>query len=174
MNELIPQKKTVKFAATLAALSFLVYVFCLVYVSYAISNAENMYQDIESESFKKEKAWTIETALESNKDTIQTLRNFFIQKGDEVKFIEEIEKIARQSGIEFKISFIDVRASMAKDLKEDVSVRIETEGSWKNILNFADRLEKLPFGVSIEDAQLDSEGAGRWSGFIEFIVFREK
>ncbi len=139
-----------------------------------IKKVENFYQSVESEAFREEKSWAIKSVAEANKESIQTLRNFFIQKGDEVKFIEQIEEIATSSAVKFEISSIDVKANQPDSFKENVSVRIKIEGSWGNIMRFIGRLERMPFGVSVEKIGLNVDTPGNWSGLVEFVVFREK
>ncbi len=114
---------------------------------------------------------------EANKKYIETLRSFFVQKGDEVKFIEEIEKIARESGIDFQINGIDVKSNPkeAKDsLKEDVAIRMNIQGSWREAMRFLEMLDKIYFGVAVQNITLDADGTGGWSGALDFIIFREK
>ena len=58
--------------------------------------------------------------------------------------------------------------------KEDVSVKMNTEGSWTSILKLFDMLEKMPFGASIQNISIDSETRGAWTGSMDVIIFREK
>ncbi|MFH0804312.1 MAG: hypothetical protein V1896_01800 [Candidatus Zambryskibacteria bacterium] len=174
MNSWIPKKKIVKLAIAIATVSVLLYFAGLLVVSNEIGKIENFYASSESELSKNEKSLAIKSIAETNKELIQTLKDFFIQKGDEVKFIEEIEGVARASSVKFEINSIDVKASQGDSFKEDVSVKMKTEGSWKNTLSFIDKLRKMPFGVLIEKINLDADAPGNWSGSIEFIIFREK
>lgn len=174
MNNWIPKNKVIRFAVTAAIFSILLYFAGLLVVSNEIRKIENFYRDTNSESFKEEKFLAVKSIAEANKESIQTLRDFFIQKGDEVKFIEKIEEVARSSSIKFEITSIDVKTNQEKSFKEDVDVKMKIEGSWRNTVYFIDRLNKIPFGVSIEEINLDANTPGNWSGFVEFIIFREK
>jgi hypothetical protein len=174
MNNWIPKNKVVKIAAASALFSILLYFIGLLIVLNQIKKVENFYNDTNSESFKEEKFWAVKSIVETNSEPIQTLRNFFIQKGDEVKFIEQIEGVAKASSIKFEISSIDVKTDQASSFEEDVDVKMNTEGSWRNIMLFLDKLEKMPFGVSIEKVNLDANVPGNWSGSVEVVIFREK
>lgn len=174
MNNWIPKNKIVKFAEALALFSMILYFIGLFLVINKIKAVENFYHGAESESFKEEKFLVIKSIAESNKESIQILRDFFIQKGDEVKFIEKIEETARASSLKFEISSIDVKANQTNSFKEDVSVKMKIEGTWSSIIYFIDKLNKIPFGVSIEKVSLGAPVAGEWSGSIDFIIFREK
>jgi Tfp pilus assembly protein PilO len=173
MNNWIPKNKTVRFAAITALFSVILYFGSLFLVSRETNKIENAYYSTESDSYKEEKFRAIKAVAETNKEPIQTLQDFFVQKGDEAKFIEQIENIARASGIKFEISSIDVKANQANSFKEDVNVKMKVEGSWQDAMYFIDRLGKMPFGVLVEDVSLNADTPGKWSGSVEFIIFRE-
>jgi hypothetical protein len=174
MNNWIPKNKIVWIIIAVTSVSIVLYFVGLFMVLGEIKKIENLYRDSNSESFKEEKFWAITAIAEDNKDNIQTLRNFFIQKGDEVKFIKEIESLAKNSFIKLEIVSIDVKNGENSLLKENVNIKVKTEGSWRNNIYFIDRLKKLPFGISIEKIDLESSASNNWSGSIEFIIFREK
>lgn len=174
MNNWVPKSKLVKFATIVAVLSVLLYFAGLWVVSSEINKIENLYHDANSELFKEEKFWAVKSVAEANKESIQTLRDFFVQKGDEVKFIEQIEKVAETASVKYEITSIEVKASQKIPFKEDVNIKIRIAGSWKNSILFIDELNKMPFGVSLVSADLDVGSSANWSGLIEFIIFREK
>lgn len=174
MNNLIPKNKFIIIATTVALLSIILYCAGLFVVLREKRGIEELYLNTESESAKEEKIRVIKNVVEINKDLIQTLQNYFIQKDDEIKFIEQIEKTAQSSGIKFEIASIDVGGNQTDSFKEDINVKIKIEGSWHNIMYFINKLEKIPFGILIKDLNLDSNVSGSWSGAVEFIIFREK
>ncbi len=139
-----------------------------------IQNIENYYSDTESKSGREERVRIIKNITDGNKDKIQSLRNFFIQKGDEAKFIEKIETVGKDSGVKFEIKSIDVDPNQPKSFKEDVSVRIAIEGSWQEVAAFIDKVQKMDFGVAIEYLNLDAKPPSLWSGSLGLIVFRER
>jgi Tfp pilus assembly protein PilO len=174
MNNWIPKNKIVRFAIASFLFSVILYFVCLLIVVNEIKKIENLYRNTDSELFKEEKFLAIKSIAEADKEPIQTLRDFFVQKGDEVKFIEKIEETARASSIKFEIVSIDVKVNPEDSFKEDIGVKMKMEGSWGNIIHFMDKLNKISFGVSIEKVNLDANSPGNWSGSIEFIIFREK
>ena len=117
----------------------------------SLQEIEDYYNNTESQSGKEERARVLKSIAETNKEYIQTLREYFIQKGDEVKFIEQIEEIGKKSSIQFEINSIDVKPNQLKNFKEDITVRMDIEGSWQNIMNFTDMLEKMNFGSFLEE-----------------------
>ena len=174
MNNWVPNKKIIRSAALITMVCTILYFTGLFVVISKINKIENSYNDIESSIYKQERVWTLKALAENNKEDIKTLRDFFIQKEDEVYFIEAIESTARKSGVLFEIASINEKPKEGDTFEQDILVKIDVEGSWPNILSLLDLLEKMPFGVSIENINLDVDSASKWSGFIELILFKEK
>ncbi len=174
MQNWIPKKSTLIFTVGTAVFAALLYVTSLFVVWWEIKRIEDYHKTNESKSSIEAKTRILKSVAETEKYYIDILRNFFIKKGDEVKFIEQIEKTAQESKVKFEISLIDVKPNQVKNFKEDVTVRMNIEGSWDSIMLFVDRLEKMEFGVSVQNLNLDTKSKSDWSGFVEFTLFREK
>lgn len=174
MKNWIPPKNTFSFAIGLTVICATLYFAVFAVVFMEISKIENAYNDTESGSRKNEKAEALRLIAETNKDNIQILRNFLIQKEDDVEFIKQIEETGRKSGILFEIKSIDVPPNQKDVFKEDVRIKMNIEGSWEDVMGFVDTLEKMPFGVSIQSINLDVRTSGKWSGIIDFVIFRSK
>ncbi len=175
MNSWIPKSKIVKLIVGMVVLSFLFYLTGLFFVTRQTKKVEDLYVDLKSKSFEGEKIQAIKSIVNSNSLNLQILRDFFIKKGDEVKFIEEIEKVAKDANVKFEISSIDVKSSDEQSLSDDINVKMEIEGYWNDIIKTIDNLERLSFGVLIDNLSIDTVGGeGYWSGSISFRVFKEK
>jgi Tfp pilus assembly protein PilO len=172
-NEWIPKNKLLVTAFMAALVSFILYFGGLIIVKGEIKKVENLYNSTESESYKEEKTRVVKSISETNKDSIRSLHSFFIPKDDDINFIKQIEEIARGSAIKFEIISIEVKLNQTEIFKEDVTVRMDISGSWQNIMNFTQKLEKMPFGVLIEKFSINTGEEG-WSGVISFDVFKEK
>lgn len=173
MNNINTKNKLLKIVAGAAALSLVLYFGFLFLVQKEIKKVENAYTNSNPDSFSEEQFWQVKSIVEKNEAEVQSLRDFFIQKGDEVKFIEKIEGLARASGINFEIDSIEAKNGQKDSVKEDVYVKMKIEGSWRGITYFIDKLRKMPFGVSIDNINLDANGKGVWSGDLLFVIFRE-
>lgn len=174
MNNWIPKNKIIKFAGAAALFGIALYFIGLFVVFGEANKLKNLYQNTESESSKEEKFLAIKSITEANKESLQTLEDFFVKKDDEVKFIEQIETTARTSAIKFEIVSIDVKANQPNSFEENVSVKVSAGGGWGDIMSFINKLEKMPFGVLIGNINLDANVPGSWAGSIEFVIFREK
>ena len=175
MNNWIPKNKTVRLAVSTVVLSVALYFVGLFIVLNETKKVEDLYNNTESKSLKGAEFLAIKSFVEKNQGIIQNLRSFFIQKGDEVKFIEQIEEIAKSSNLKFNIISIDIKENQENiSFKEDVGLKMQIDGFWGDIISFVNKLEKLPFGVMVTGMNLDASDLGQWAGSIEFIVFREK
>ncbi|HEY4479879.1 MAG TPA: hypothetical protein VJB58_00195 [Candidatus Paceibacterota bacterium] len=174
MKNWIPKKTLIIASSVAAGLSVAIYVLGLFLVNSEIAKIETYYGDSESKLGREKRVAAIKTASEAYKEEIDVLRNFFIEKGDEVKFIETIEEAANVSGLKFEISALDVKSDQPKSTKEDVVVRMNVEGGWQETMIFLEKIEKMTFGVLVREISLDAKSLGVWSGFIEFVVFRNK
>lgn len=174
MNNWIPKKTLIVSSLAATVTCIMIYTTGLFLVFGEIDKIEGYYTDTESKSGREERVRAIKFAADAYKQEIESLRKFFIQKGDEVKFIEQIEEAGRRSELAFEISDLSVKDASSKSEKEDVVVRVDIEGSWESVVSFLEELQKMEFGVLIEEVNLDAKNPGFWSGFIEFVVFRNK
>lgn len=173
MNNWIAKNKIISLGIV-AAFSLILYLVSLFNVFGEIKKIEDSYHNSEPELSKEKKFVAIKYITESNKESIQTIRDFFIKKGDEVAFIKQIENIARASSIKSEISSIDIKENQSESLKEDVKIKMSVEGSWLNVMSFISKLEKMSFGVLIQNINLDANAPGHWTGSVGFNIFREK
>ena len=174
MKKLIPKKSFLTFSFVTTGISVVVYVLGLLFVYGQIGKIESYYNNSESRSGREARVRAIKAAAEKYDKETESLRKFFIQKGDEVRFIEQIESAAKDSGIKFEIVSLNVRDGDNKSIKEDVLVRMAIEGSWQQTISFIESIQKMEFGVSVEEVGIDAGRPGLWSGFVEFLVFRNK
>jgi len=169
----LPKNKTIMFAVALASLSIVLYFSGLFIVLREIKKIETAFYSTESDFYKEEKIRVIKSITEINKESVKELQDFFIKKGDEVKFIEQIENVARSFAVDFEIMSINVKENKTASFKEDVILKMKIEGSWKEVMYFLNKLERMSFGVSIENLNLEANTPGNWSGIVEFIIFNQ-
>ncbi len=173
MENFVPKNKKIFISAIFLFVCFSLYLFGFLSVKKDIVKIEEEYKNTESVFFKDEKIQNLKRIAESNKEKIEILRNFFIKKGDEVKFIEEIEAIGRKYLSKFEINSIDVKQNEKDSLKEDIVLKMEVSSSWIEIIKFIDALEKSNLGILVKSANINNM-TGNWSGILEFVVYREK
>lgn len=96
------------------------------------------------------------TILQENKDAITELDAYFVSKDGVVPFIDQLEKLAEDSNV--VISIISVASETdpkgKNDFKEPLVIRSDVTGSWNNVITFFDKLENLPYQMTIGSASL--------------------
>ncbi|OHB14850.1 MAG: hypothetical protein A2431_03140 [Candidatus Zambryskibacteria bacterium RIFOXYC1_FULL_39_10] len=174
MNNWIPKNKILRFAVGLAALGLVLYLAGVMIISVKTKKVERSYSNTESDLFKEQKFWAIKSVVDTNEESIKYLKDFFVKSGDEVFFIEKIEEMARISNTKLEIVSIDIKPNQADLFGEEVLVKIKVSGTWDSVMLFVDKLERMNFGVVIDDVNLDAEAQGNWVGAIEFIFMKNK
>ena len=174
MNNWIPKNKILSLAVAIFLMSFFLYFIGLFVVMAKIKNVENVYSGSESEIVLDKKFTVLKLMADTNKESIQTLRDFFVHKDDGISFIKQIENVAKNSGIKFEIASIDIKNNQPNSTKENVEIALKVDGSWGSIMYFINKLEKMSLGVSVIKVSLDTNTQNNWSGLVDFIIFRDK
>lgn len=175
MKNWIP-KNLVTFFLLTVFLFATIYFSSLFFVSREIGKIESYYSDTESKSGREERSKIIKSFVENNGIYLNTLRSFFIKKGDEILVIEEIENLAKSSNLKFMIDTIDEGGVKEEQelIKENINIRMTLEGNWINIMSFINKLERMRFGTSIKSFTLNKKDSQVWESQVQFVVFREK
>lgn len=172
MKSWIPTKKIIIFSFSLLFLAFVLYFSSLLLLNREVNRLKFSYSDTKLKVVENERVSQINAVLKENNFYIDNLNAFFISEGDEVVFIEEIEKEAKKNLSFFEIESISKNQSDTK-FKEDVLVRLKMQGTWNGTMNFVDSLEKMSFGVLPINFVLNKQD-NQWSSSLDLLVFREK
>ncbi|MEK7642671.1 MAG: hypothetical protein AAB392_02645 [Patescibacteria group bacterium] len=170
----IPKKKILISAVSIMILSLLVYFTSVNILDGKIKEIENIYITNDAQLTEEDRMKTIISLSEIHMSSIEALRKFFIENGDEVSFIETIENLAKSNSVQMEIVNISQNKNSSSLIKEDLNIRVNISGKWQDILVFIKGLESLPFGVSVLNTHIDNIDEGLWSGGVDFVVFREK
>src|SRR3989344_5762644 len=156
MNSWVPKTNTIIVAVVFLIASIFVYVTFLFVVRGKINSIELAYSNTASTLALEEESRKIKIITEENSSQIESVNKYFVEKGDEVLFIEDVERLAKESGIKFDIvSISPVKPQSSNAESKKIAVKMNIQGSWSKILLFIDGLEKLPFGISIQGFNLD-------------------
>ena len=107
------------------------------------------------------------------------INNSIVQKNEDIKFIEDIERIARNNGVDIKIDDLSFRDNLSVKLSEFtmLNARVTIDGSWNGIYSFLFELESLPFKIKIDKFVFihgDIEASNKWQGVFEIGVLKYK
>lgn len=118
---------------------------------------------------------------------IAALKSHVLDREGSVAFIESIESRAKELGLSFEISAVNidpVTDENKENLTETLRMDVEATGSWQQLMNFVFDVEHMPYRVFIENAafsQREGEtGKGRtvrapqWRLRAELTVLKQK
>jgi len=111
---------------------------------------------------------------------IRLMNDSVVSKEGEVGFIEELESIARESGLSIAIDslVLDNNLELAPNSIDILKIKGKVAGSWSGNYKFLARLESLPVKVKINRFSLTNtsseETVGKWQGVFELDVLKYK
>jgi Tfp pilus assembly protein PilO len=89
----------------------------------------------------------------------QQLETFLLSSDTEIAFIEQMESLAKNSGLSAKTNNVSSIAGEA-NLTKVFKMQMEVTGSWSNIMYLLDQVESLPYGVRVIGVSLNRQSAG--------------
>lgn len=101
---------------------------------------------------KNEMLRSAKTALAENHDFLSKIDSYFVAPDGVVPFIDRVESLGKQYGIQVSIGSVAVESDpkVKNDFKETLHLKVETVGSWSNIVQFLGALESLPYRISFD------------------------
>lgn len=138
------------------------------YFGVSLSDIGEVQGEIETLGLKLKNVKVLENLLNENAGEREIIQNSFLGQRDLVRFIEDLERVGRDSGIDLKVE----SASLVSRPEElGPSFRLRAQGSFSALFQYLLLLENLPYEISFEEANLSFSGTGSrkgeapWSGF---------
>lgn len=85
----------------------------------------------------------------------QQLATFLLSSDAEISFIEQVETLAKKSGLGAKTNNVSSVAGETVTTKK-LQMQLETTGSWNNIMYFLSQLENSPYDVHVKAVSLSA------------------
>lgn len=125
---------------------------------------------------KNDALQAIKQSLNENKDFISQIDSFFVAPDGVVSFITFLEKLGSDSGVKINIGSVAVNPDSKdpNDFKENLSLKLEIEGTWQNVVYFLSRLENLPYRVQFDSATVSLQGVSDGINFKESGALRKR
>lgn len=130
----------------------------------SVSNLNLINKNLKAESNK------LKAAYDLNQDADQILKNYQIIKkqipnlntvlltqGSELTLIQKLETIAKNNSLGQKIT-LDQNIQSINDNIYKLSLRLELQGSYGNILNYLNELNKFEYQLTVGLLNLENEG----------------
>ena len=117
----------------------------------------------------------LQSAVKETESERAQLTSFFLPTGSEVSFIEQVESLAKASGLSEKTSNVSEVPGRVGGTKI-VQVQIMVTGSWSNVIYFLGQLENSPYKLDIRNISLLEQSSGSkktpstWAGSFDINV----
>jgi len=141
---------------------------------------EQLSQDIAKEEATRKNAAMLRRTLDTILPARAKLDSFFYEHSDDdgVRFVEQIEDLARLSGVELQVSGANFTGTPGSAVFR-MNTRIS--GTWTQVNRFMYFLEAFPARVSVVQWFVQSEGSARdltqstrWGGVVNFDLMSIK
>ena len=144
-------------------LIFIVGIFVLYYYLYQDieiknQNILNLQNKIKIQSESEQYLKSVGNVVQNSQVSINEVNNSILDKDGDVIFIENLEKISKENGLEITINsiVIDNLSGLSKANMTTLSISATIKGSWAGNYIFLKELESIPFVLRVEKFDLVS------------------
>lgn len=99
-------------------------------------------------------AIVVNRALEQLREYDTVLDTFFVEQEDAVKFVEQIESLARNVDVTLSITKLKLEESKNKGSFGQILLDLKIKGSWTNVMNFIMLIENMPKAITIQNVSM--------------------
>lgn len=100
---------------------------------------------------KRKEARAMSTLFEERREAIERFSKFFVNYREPAEFIETLEDLARKTGV-----ILSIDLALGAPGVNELPLRLNIEGSEKNVLRYLKLLELLPYKILVEDIGFQS------------------
>jgi Tfp pilus assembly protein PilO len=124
---------------------------------------------------QNDKLGDLQAAVKDTEVERTKLSSLFLANGSEVAFIEQIENLAKVSGLEEKTNNVSEALNQVSGAKS-LDIQLTVTGDWNNVMYFLGQLENLPYSLNIKNVSLNRQSSDSknktnlWIGAFDFSV----
>jgi hypothetical protein len=154
-------KKTLIVLSFTALLILVGYYFMFRDIKQKNQHTFSLRNELTHESSKEEYVASTKKTLEDLAPELTKVNNSIVATGGDVEFIEGLENLAHENGIDLTIDSL----SLEDDVKfittgvNILNIKAETSGGWKGTYKLMSQLESLPFKIRIKSFTIKSTGS---------------
>lgn len=139
-------------------LSILVYVFVYRTVISQAKKSAELSLKVSQDSERKKHEEDLQSIYDNTSSDREKIKSFLISQDKVVNFIEEIEKIGKDTDTDLSISSINAEDLSAKAEGETgyLTAIIETKGKWQNVMRAFELIENIPYSTSLNNVRLEA------------------
>lgn len=146
-----------------------VYVYLFYVTESKNSETSVLYAASHQAASDKEKIQNLERALKDTREDREKLSKYFVTKTSAVTFIEQIEKIGKNAGVDLLVT------TVSDDAKDGGAIQISfsATGGFTHMYHLVALVESMPYKVIVKKADIQkiSDQQGNWRG--SFTVMLE-
>ncbi|MBI2097504.1 MAG: hypothetical protein HYT46_01015 [Candidatus Vogelbacteria bacterium] len=104
-------------------------------------------------------------ALTANQSELAKVRSAFVSRESLIQFIEELETVARESGVDLTLDEPVIESN-------SLTLSMKAVGSFAKVYRWLERLENLPYRLTFERINLSAglNAGADWSGDISLVL----
>lgn len=149
-------------------------------------NVSSLEHDLTLKGSRQDYLISTQKLIDDLSVDLQSVDSSIIAVDADVSFIEDLELLAEDNGLEIDIESLVVEDSptLAAANVATLKAKIKTSGKWSGTYSFLTELESLPFKVKVnkfsmtnisKDSGLDVKKNGQqWQGGFEIVVLKYK
>lgn len=141
------------FAVVSVAASIFCYVFLYKQTLVQANNYLTQKQRVEQEKTSVNYEQTLIDTFNKYKDDRDIISTYIVKEENLVGFIEQVEKVGKDSGTLLELSSIS-----SGDGK--IKAKVTAEGNWKNVMKSLKLIENLPLSLMVSNVRLDTNAEG--------------
>lgn len=135
----------------------------IIFINKTNLEIENSRIMIERQYLQRQQLREVVYSLESIRTSTANLNSYAIREGDELEFIQALENIATEHGVEQEINLITANQKVISTWENEVPISITLYGDYVGIINYLRQVESLPYYVQLKTLSL-SKSQKRESG----------
>ena len=151
-------------------------------------NASKLQNSIDLSTKQNQYVTSLQTSLQNSNGDIAKVNGSILRSDEDVTFIEQLENVAKNNGLNVVISSLSVEdiPNVTSSSLTSLKIRTSMQGSWIGMIVFLTRLESLPFVMRVEKFDLtnssdnpigltmQASSTQNWQATIEIRVLQYK
>ena len=152
-------------------------------------NISKLRDELLFQTKKQDYMISMQKTIQNANSDISTINNSIVPNDGDVKFIEDLEKMAKDNKLSIDISSLTIEDSslLTKNSLTILRIKANIKGGWSGTYVFLAEIEALPFKVKIDkfslnnvknedspEAKVPAVSTGEWQSSIEMRVLKYK
>lgn len=132
----------------------------------AKNGIEENYKEIKLERLKMEELLAAGQNIESNaqnlqlvKESLADFREVFLNRGEELQFIQTLEAVAQHNNVQQTINLDDSALANSQTIITVVPVKLHLQGELMNLMDYINELEGLDYYINLTRLAVQSQNS---------------